>query len=107
MYDVSEFVSSHPGGDKIMLAAGGSLEPFFELYGIHKTREVMAIVEVGFLAIGMEMIKEVPSPNLLFTVIVPAISLIMLLTIPIPRPVPCPTPFVVKKLLNILPMHGW
>lgn len=46
VYDLTEFVASHPGGDKIMLAAGGSLEPFFELYGFHKSKEVMEIMEV-------------------------------------------------------------
>lgn len=47
MYDVTDFVSSHPGGDKILLAAGGSLEPYFALYGVHKTKEVMEMVEVS------------------------------------------------------------
>lgn len=51
VYDVTDFVASHPGGDKIFLAAGKSLEPFFELYGIHKTKEVMEIVEVRILAV--------------------------------------------------------
>ena len=50
VYDVSEFVSEHPGGDKILLAAGRSVEPYFELYGIHKTREVMEMVEVRLSA---------------------------------------------------------
>ena len=35
----------HPGGKKILLAAGGSLEPFWALYGAHKTPEVYAILE--------------------------------------------------------------
>jgi hypothetical protein len=36
VYDVTEFVESHPGGsEKLMLAAGGQLEPFWNLYRQH------------------------------------------------------------------------
>ena len=35
VYDITDFVSKHPGGDKIMLGAGGSVEPFWRLYGQH------------------------------------------------------------------------
>ncbi|KAI6173931.1 Sulfite oxidase, mitochondrial [Aphelenchoides besseyi] len=45
VYDVTEFVGSHPGGDKILLAAGGSVEPFWSIYAQHKTAEVMRILE--------------------------------------------------------------
>uniref|UniRef100_A0A915DUQ3 Oxidoreductase molybdopterin-binding domain-containing protein n=1 Tax=Ditylenchus dipsaci TaxID=166011 RepID=A0A915DUQ3_9BILA len=36
---------SHPGGDKILLAAGGSVEPFWAIYAQHSTKEVMEILE--------------------------------------------------------------
>uniref|UniRef100_A0A1I7Y8K0 sulfite oxidase n=1 Tax=Steinernema glaseri TaxID=37863 RepID=A0A1I7Y8K0_9BILA len=45
VYDITEFVESHPGGDKILMAAGGSVEPFWALYAQHKTEEVMEILE--------------------------------------------------------------
>nr|CAD7194648.1 unnamed protein product [Timema douglasi] len=32
VYDITEFVEQHPGGEKILMAAGGSLEPFWLLY---------------------------------------------------------------------------
>eukprot|EP00542_Grammatophora_oceanica_P009767 CAMPEP_0194039552 /NCGR_PEP_ID=MMETSP0009_2-20130614/11668_1 /TAXON_ID=210454 /ORGANISM="Grammatophora oceanica, Strain CCMP 410" /LENGTH=506 /DNA_ID=CAMNT_0038682423 /DNA_START=308 /DNA_END=1828 /DNA_ORIENTATION=+ len=36
IYDVSRFVYNHPGGtEKIMMAAGGSIEPFWYLYRQH------------------------------------------------------------------------
>jgi len=35
VYDVTEFVSKHPGGEKILLGAGKSVEPFWRLYGQH------------------------------------------------------------------------
>lgn len=46
VYDVTEFVKHHPGGtQRIMLAAGGSIEPFWHLYPQHKTTDVLAILE--------------------------------------------------------------
>jgi cytochrome b involved in lipid metabolism len=36
VYDITKFVVNHPGGqDKIMLAAGGSAEPFWKIYRQH------------------------------------------------------------------------
>jgi cytochrome b involved in lipid metabolism len=37
VYDVTDFIKQHPGGNKILLAAGGALEPFWSLYAVHKT----------------------------------------------------------------------
>ncbi|CAI4229261.1 unnamed protein product [Auanema sp. JU1783] len=45
VYDVTDFVISHPGGDKILLAAGGPVDPFWALYAQHKTAEVFEILE--------------------------------------------------------------
>ncbi|TKR58740.1 hypothetical protein L596_030149 [Steinernema carpocapsae] len=45
VYDITEFVEAHPGGDKILMAAGGSVEPFWALYAQHKTEEVIEILE--------------------------------------------------------------
>ncbi|VDM55513.1 unnamed protein product [Angiostrongylus costaricensis] len=61
VYDVTDFVASHPGGDKILLAAGGSVEPFWALYAQHKTKEVMEILEE--LRIGNLDPKEVETPK--------------------------------------------
>jgi len=41
---VTEFVAKHPGGDRIMMAAGGSLEPFWELYPTHQRPDVFEIL---------------------------------------------------------------
>ena len=36
VYDITQFISNHPGGvEKIMSAAGGSVEPFWALYRQH------------------------------------------------------------------------
>jgi sulfite oxidase len=37
VYDVTDFVAKHPGGDKIMLGAGGPVDAFWRLYGQHLT----------------------------------------------------------------------
>eukprot|EP01127_Copromyxa_protea_P009923 TRINITY_DN237_c0_g1_i1.p1 TRINITY_DN237_c0_g1~~TRINITY_DN237_c0_g1_i1.p1 ORF type:complete len:543 (-),score=130.22 TRINITY_DN237_c0_g1_i1:182-1810(-) len=45
VYDITDFVESHPGGARILLAAGGAIDPFWSLYGQHKTDEVAHILE--------------------------------------------------------------
>jgi len=45
VYDITDFMVGHPGGDKISLAAGGSVEPFWDLYAIHQTEHVYAVLE--------------------------------------------------------------
>lgn len=44
VYDITKFVKEHPGGDKILLAAGAGLEPFWDLYAVHKNEEVQKIL---------------------------------------------------------------
>lgn len=44
VYDITEFVAMHPGGDKILLAAGGALEPFWSLYAVHNQDHVLEIL---------------------------------------------------------------
>ncbi|XP_030634591.1 sulfite oxidase, mitochondrial [Chanos chanos] len=44
VYDITEFVAMHPGGDKILLAAGGALEPFWALYAVHGQDHVLDIL---------------------------------------------------------------
>eukprot|EP00741_Cyanophora_paradoxa_P012287 tig00000169_g11873.t1 len=44
VYDVTEFVAGHPGGAaKLMLAAGGPLEPFWKIYSQHNQKEVREV----------------------------------------------------------------
>lgn len=45
VYDVTSFVKVHPGGDNILLGAGNSVEPFWEVYGQHKTQQVFELLE--------------------------------------------------------------
>ena len=46
VYDITDFVEGHPGGSsKIMLAAGGAVEPYWDMYAIHKKSEVLEILQ--------------------------------------------------------------
>jgi sulfite oxidase len=45
VYDITEFLKIHPGGQKILLAAGNSIEPFWNVFTIHKTKETLELLE--------------------------------------------------------------
>ena len=45
VYDVTEFVKIHPGGEKIMLAAGKAIDPFWQIFSIHSTAETKELLE--------------------------------------------------------------
>ena len=56
VYDITDFVSHHPGGNKILLAAGGAIEPFWAMYAVHQTDEVLKMLEkyrIGDLKVKM------------------------------------------------------
>jgi len=55
VYDITKFVANHPGGqDKIMLAAGKAIDPFWRIYQQHEGRETapqqLATMRIGDLA---------------------------------------------------------
>ncbi|KDO25847.1 hypothetical protein SPRG_08791 [Saprolegnia parasitica CBS 223.65] len=53
VYDATDFISAHPGGTKLLLAAGKSIEPFWQIYAAHNHGDVHKILEslrVGNLA---------------------------------------------------------
>lgn len=45
VYNITDFIAKHPGGDKILMAAGGALEPFWELFAVHKSPQVLEMLE--------------------------------------------------------------
>lgn len=47
VYDVTEFADNHPGGNKILMAAGSAIDPFWAIYQQHNTPEVLELLE-GF-----------------------------------------------------------
>ncbi|XP_067385971.1 sulfite oxidase, mitochondrial isoform X2 [Emydura macquarii macquarii] len=45
VFDITDFVELHPGGpSKILLAAGGALEPFWAMYAVHSQGHVLEIL---------------------------------------------------------------
>lgn len=51
VYDVTKFAATHPGGNQILEAAGGPVDPFWDLYQQHDTPQVLELLET--LRIGM------------------------------------------------------
>lgn len=45
VYDITKFVPQHPGSDKVMLAAGNAIDPFWHVYQQHNTKEVLTLLE--------------------------------------------------------------
>ncbi|KAK9874923.1 hypothetical protein WA026_005738 [Henosepilachna vigintioctopunctata] len=45
VYDVTDFIHEHPGGDQILMAAGGAVDPFWMLYSVHLNPHVLNILE--------------------------------------------------------------
>nr|CAB3266707.1 sulfite oxidase-like [Phallusia mammillata] len=53
VYDISKFVDGHPGGEKILLGAGGPIDAFWNMYAVHQTPEVLEILQqykIGLLS---------------------------------------------------------
>jgi sulfite oxidase len=40
VFDITDFVAAHPGGERILLAAGGDVAPYWAMYAQHKKPEV-------------------------------------------------------------------
>ena len=54
VYDITDFILSHPGGvSKIMLAAGKAIDPFWRVYQQHENsklpRQLLAGMRIGSL----------------------------------------------------------
>lgn len=46
VYDLTEFAKSHPGGsDKLMMAKGGPIEPFWQMYPFHKNEQIIKLLK--------------------------------------------------------------
>jgi len=45
VYDVTDFIASHPGGDILLRAAGGSVEPYWDMYAQHRQAYVYEVLE--------------------------------------------------------------
>ncbi|XP_073998352.1 sulfite oxidase isoform X2 [Rhodnius prolixus] len=45
VYDITEFVEMHPGGEVILLAAGAAIDPFWNMYAVHKQEHILEILD--------------------------------------------------------------
>lgn len=45
VYDVTDYLDQHPGGNKIMLGAGGDIGPYWDMYGVHKQPDMYKLLE--------------------------------------------------------------
>lgn len=68
VYDITEFIEQHPGGNQVLLAAGDSVEPFWALYGVHENPHVYEILEtyrIGNLKTELHQVTE-KTPDVYF-----------------------------------------
>ncbi|KAH8890407.1 hypothetical protein GQ53DRAFT_747460 [Thozetella sp. PMI_491] len=52
VYNITDWVAAHPGGDVILRAAGGSIDPYWDIFTIHKAPHVREILDqylIGFI----------------------------------------------------------
>ncbi|AEO68195.1 uncharacterized protein THITE_52821 [Thermothielavioides terrestris NRRL 8126] len=52
VYDITDWVPAHPGGDVILRAAGAAIEPYWNIFTIHKSQHVRDILEqylIGYI----------------------------------------------------------
>ncbi|KAI1499011.1 Oxidoreductase, molybdopterin-binding domain-containing protein [Biscogniauxia marginata] len=45
IYDITDWVSAHPGGEIILRAAGASVEPYWDIFAIHKSPHVRDVLD--------------------------------------------------------------
>ncbi|GAE00040.1 hypothetical protein MYCGRDRAFT_101503 [Paecilomyces variotii No. 5] len=49
VYDITNFIAAHPGGDVILRACGGSVDPYWKIFNLHQKKEVLAILEQYYI----------------------------------------------------------
>ena len=45
VYDITDWVPNRPGGEVILRAAGGSLDPYWDIFTIHQKQDVYDVLE--------------------------------------------------------------
>lgn len=60
VYDITEFIPQHPGGmEKVMLAAGSAVDPYWQVFAQHNSAQVLEMLEE--YRIGSVAAADVPS----------------------------------------------
>lgn len=45
VYDITDWIPNHPGGEVILRAVGGVIDPYWEIFTIHKKKDVYDVLE--------------------------------------------------------------
>lgn len=51
VYDITDWVPNHPGGEVILRAAGGVIDNYWKIFSIHQKQEVYDILEQYFIGV--------------------------------------------------------
>jgi sulfite oxidase len=70
VYDITDWVAAHPGGDVILQAAGGSIDQYWDIFTIHKTLyiyEILVQYKIGFVDVkdlvdGKPAVQDIEDP---------------------------------------------
>ena len=49
VFDITDWIAAHPGGPVIIRAVGGSIDPYWDIFTIHRTPDVYDILEEYFI----------------------------------------------------------
>lgn len=49
VYDITDFVEQHPGGEVILRACGGTIDPYWKIFSIHQKPEVYDILNQFYI----------------------------------------------------------
>jgi sulfite oxidase len=67
VYDITDWIEAHPGGDVILRAAGGSIDPYWDIFKIHKSPHVYEILQqylIGLIHSGDLVDGESPKEEI-------------------------------------------
>lgn len=45
VYDITDWIDSHPGGSVILRAAGGALEPYWSVFSFHTKPDIVEMLD--------------------------------------------------------------
>lgn len=51
VYDITEWIPNHPGGEVILRAAGGNIDQYWKIFAIHQKQDVYDILEQYFIGV--------------------------------------------------------
>lgn len=67
VYDITDWVPAHPGGEVILRAAGGSVDPYWDIFAIHKqpyVREILDSYLIGYVDLADLVDGRIPQDSI-------------------------------------------